>query len=233
MDFFFYFFWILYYFFLTIFSVYDRETYNVKNVMAQLDWDYEEHEFNRSRRKFDTKSFEEFMRPTHARFLKNMKEFEERDKTPTIDIIEKLNNVSFQNDFLNKNSIGKVFDKGHWFTKKFPEYENSKNILFDENLSRQDSSYIQNYLSRPISLSVVANYLKQNYFYKANYMFNKNVQQRLRLKNYPDLMLKDTFRHSDDATEFGRYRWFYNATFFYLQFLFVIFLSSFFFFLIF
>ncbi len=228
--FFFYFFWILYYFFLSIFSVYDRETYNVKNIMAQLDWDYEEHEFNRSRRKFDTKSFEQFMRPTHLRFLKNMKEFEERDKTPTIDVIEKLNKVSFQNDFLNKNFIGKIFDKGHWFTKKFPEYENFKNTLFDENLSRQDSSYIQNYLSRPISLSVVANYLKQNYLYKANYMFNKNVQQRFRLKSYPDLMLKDTFRHSDDATEFGRYRWFYNATLFYLQFLFVIFLSSFFFF---
>ncbi len=230
--FFFYFFWILYYFFLSIFSVYDRETYNVKNVMAQLDWDYEEHEFNRLRRKFDTKSFDQFMRPTHLRFLKNMKEFEERDKTPTIDVIEKLNNVSFKNDFLNKNFVGKIFDKGHWFTKKFPEYENSKNILFDENLSRQDSSYIQNYLSRPISLSRIANYLKQNYLHRANFMFNKNVQQRLYLKNYPDLMLKDTFRHSDDATEFGRYRWFYNATFFYLQFLFVVFLSSFFFFLV-
>ncbi len=229
---FFYFFWILYYFFLSIFSIYDRETYNVKNVMAQLDWDYEEFEFNRSRRKFDTKSFDQFMRPTHLRFLKNMKEFEERDKTPTIDVIEKLNNISFKNDFFNKNFIGKIFDKGHWFIKKFPEYENSKNNLFEENLSRQDSSFIQNYLSRPISLSMVANYLKQNYLHKANYMFNKNIEQRLTLKNYPDLMLKDTFRHSDDATEFGRYKWFYNATFFYFQFLFVVFLSSFFFFLI-
>lgn len=228
--FFTYFFWILYYFIVVRFFSNSKEEYNFKNIFAQFDWDEEEYNFNLGRRKFDTKSSFEFMKSNHRIMLKNMTEFLEHDKNPTIEEIRKLNAFSYDEEIFRKNYFSNINYKNFWFVKKFPNYELNKNDAFSENTNRQTDKFIYNYFIKP----VFKFFSNQGYVGKANFIFNNNLNiQKLKLKYYIDLLNKDVNRHARDTSEYGRFKWIFVASIFYLQFLFVLFISAFIFFLFF
>jgi hypothetical protein len=224
-----YFFWVLYYFYLARFFTNSREHYDFKNLFAQFDWDEEIYDFDLARRKYDTKSFFEYMRPTHELFLKNVREFQEKDRKPTMDEIKKSNIISYTNEILKERHFYNQEKKNYWFSKRFSDYENTKNEPFERNITRQSNQFIYNYFVKPIPKF----FANTTYVSKSNFLFNNNKNEKIILKNYTDNLLKDFVRHGFDSSEFGRFRWLYHGTILFLQFFFVIISSSFVFFLIF
>ena len=203
--------------------------YDFKNLAAQLDWDEEIYDFDLVRRKFDTKSFFELARPTNNVFLKNVIEFQERDKAPTLTELEKLNVFSYQQNFTNKNRFYKQRVLPFWFTKIYPNYENTKNESFELNFTRQSNAFVYNYFIKPMYKL----YLNTNYISKTNFISNNNNEEKLVLKYYFDLLLKNFSRHGSDTSEFGRFRWLYISTIFFFQFLLFVFIIAFIVFLLF
>jgi hypothetical protein len=224
-----YFFWILYYYTMIRVFTNSREHYNFKNLFAQFDWDEKVYDFDLVRRKFDTESFFEIMKPTHSLFLKNAIEFQERDRSPTVEEIEKLNTFSYEQEIFKKKFFLNQVIKNHWFVKKFPDYESTKTDFFESNLNRQSNAFIYNYFVKPLPKL----FLNTNYVSKTNFIFNNNNVEKLVLKTYTDNLLKDFKRHSSDTSEFGRFRWLYIASMSFFQFLLLIVITAFIVFLLF
>jgi hypothetical protein len=224
-----YFFWVLYYYTMIRVFTNSKEHYNFKNLFAQFDWDEKVYDFDLVRRKFDTESFFEIMKPTHNLFLKNVIEFQERDRSPTVEEIEKLNTFSYEQQIFKKNLFFNQFIKNHWFVKKFPDYESTKTDFFESNLNRQSNAFIYNYFIKPLPKL----FLNTNYVSKTNFIFNNNNVEKLILKSYSDNLFKDFKRHGSDTSEFGRFRWLYIASMSFFQFLLLIFITAFIIFLLF
>jgi hypothetical protein len=224
-----YFFWILYYYILVRVYTNSREPYDFKNLVAQFDWDEEVYDFDLIRRKYDTKSFFKFMEPTHALFTKNAIEFQEHDKSPTMKEIEKINTFSQEQEIFRKFFFFKSRVKNYWFVKRFPDYDNVRTDFFEMNLTRQNNNFIYNYFVKPIPKL----FLNTNYVSKTNFIFNNNNFEKLILKSYTDSLKKDFSRHGSHTSEFGRFRWLYISSLLFFQFLIIIFVSSFIFFLLF
>lgn len=220
--------WILYYYILVRVFTNSNEPYNFKNLFAQFDWDEKVYDFNLMRRKYDTKSFFEMSRPIDTLFLKNVIEFQERDKSPTVKEIEKINTFSYDQEIFRRKNLSSQFLKNYWFVKRFPEYENMKNEFFEFNLNRQTNSYIFNYFVKPMPKL----FLNTDYISKTNYVFDNNSVEKLVLKNYTESLIKDFDRHGSDTSEFGRFRWLFFASILFFQFLSIIFVSGFFVFIL-
>lgn len=167
------------------------------------------------RNKYDNLSFAKSMSSTHNLFLKNVKEFYENDQTPTLQQIKNLRTISFEDEFFRKK---KVF----WFTS-VNNYDFLKEDEFFYNELRKNDEFIYNYYVKPVPYeNFYIDYISRSKFNHGN-----NSYEKMMLKPFFSNFDKDIIRHGAHTSEFGRYRWIYNASMFYFQILFIFFSSAF------